>query len=222
MNETTSALVIDQVSLTFEAFISRQRSSSKLQKNSADSSANKRKAGGSHIRLSILLCQPNGRNDPGPARLSADRIDHSGSRGPTAEGDRFTSGERIRRPGNGGLLQGLRGFDSVKHMPLMEKMNLLELPDCIYNWMVRYFESRGHSTRLGDIISIVAAIFSSIIQCSVVGPTSYVIVASDLHPKNRKNLLSKYADDIYLHFGSSMIHTATEEFDNIQSWAAKK
>src|SRR6218665_3683368 len=64
--------------------------------------------GGSHIRLSILLCQPNGRNDPGPVRLSADRIDHSGPRGPTAEGDRFTSGERIRRPGNSGLLQGLR------------------------------------------------------------------------------------------------------------------
>src|SRR6218665_1611430 len=80
-----------------------------------------------------------------------------------------------------------RAFDSVKHMPLMEKMNLLELPDCIYNWMVRYFESRGHSTRLGDIISIVAAICASIIQGSVVGPPSYVIVASDLQPKHRKN-----------------------------------
>ena len=68
-----------------------------------------------------------------------------------------------------------RAFDCVKHMPLMEKMNLLELPDCIYNWMVRYFESRGHSTRLGDIISIVAAICASIIQGSPVSPASFVV-----------------------------------------------
>jgi len=88
-------------------------------------------------------------------------------------------------------------------------------------WMVRYFEPRGHSTMLGDTISTVAAINASIIQGSVVGPTSYVIVASDLHPKHRKNLLTMYADDTYLLIGSSMIHTATEEFDNIQSWTAK-
>src|SRR6218665_1778495 len=87
--------------------------------------------------------------------------------------------------------------------------------------MVRYFEPRGHSTMLGDTISTVAAINASIIQGSVVGPTSYVIVASDLHPKHRKNLLTMYADDTYLLIGSSMIHTATEEFDNIQSWTAK-
>src|SRR6218665_2760129 len=110
-----------------------------------------------------------------------------------------------------------RAFDCVKHMPL------LELPYCIYNWMVRYFESRGHSTRLGDIISIVAAICASIIQGSVVGqgPASFVVVASDLHPKHRKNLMSKYADDTYLLIGSSMLHTAVEEFDNINSWALK-
>src|SRR6218665_1898240 len=82
-----------------------------------------------------------------------------------------------------------RAFDSVKHMPLMEKMNLLELPDCIYNWMVHYFESRGHSTRLGDIISIVAAICASTIQKgSVVAPFSYVIVASDLHSKTEASI----------------------------------
>src|SRR6218665_4098924 len=99
-------------------------------------------------------------------------------------------------------------------MPLMQNMNVLELPNCIYNWMVRYFESRGHFARLGDTISIVAA---SIIQCSVVGPPSYAIVASDLHPKNRKTLfLSKYADATYLLLGLSMAHPAPEQFDNFK------
>ena len=56
-----------------------------------------------------------------------------------------------------------KAFDSVKHMPLMQKMELLQLPDHIYNWLVHYFEARGHSTRLGNIISTVAAINASII-----------------------------------------------------------
>src|SRR6218665_3273318 len=98
---------------------------------------------------------------------------------------------------------------------------ILDTYIALYNWMVRYFESRDHSTRLGDIISIVAAICPSIIQGSVVGPPSYVLVASDIHPKHHKNLMSKYADDTYLLIGSSMIHTAIEEYDNIRSWALK-
>jgi len=62
---------------------------------------------------------------------------------------------------------------------------------------------------------------ASIIQGSVVGPPSYVIVASDLHPKHQGNLMTKYADDTYLMVGSNNIGTAAEEFGNIQSWAAR-
>src|SRR6218665_1301082 len=114
-----------------------------------------------------------------------------------------------------------KAFDSVKHMPLMQKMELLQLPDHIYNWLVHYFEARGHSTRLGNIISTVAAINASIVQGSVVGPPSYVIVASDLRQRHSENRMMKYADDTYVLVGSSMIHTVTEEFENIQTWAAK-
>src|SRR6218665_2644756 len=74
-----------------------------------------------------------------------------------------------------------KAFDSVKHSPLMQKMEILQLPNHIHNWLVRYFQSRGHATRLGDIISVVAFINASIVQGSVVGPHSYVIIASDLH-----------------------------------------
>ena len=52
-------------------------------------------------------------------------------------------------------------FDCVKHMPLLEKMNLLKLSYCIYNWMVRYFESRGpwpfHQAGRHHLIIIVGA-----------------------------------------------------------------
>src|SRR6218665_2393800 len=83
------------------------------------------------------------------------------------------------------------------------------------------FCQRGHATRLGDAISLVAGINASIIQGSVVSHPSYVIVASDLHPKHRRNAMTKYADDTYLMICSSNIHTTAEEFGNIQAWAMR-
>ena len=74
-------------------------------------------------------------------------------------------------------------------------MELLDLSDHVFNWLVDNFDNRGHATRLGNVSSLVAGINASIIQGSVVGPPSYVIVASDLHPKHRRNLMPKYADD---------------------------
>src|SRR6218665_2329655 len=101
-------------------------------------------------------------------------------------------------------------------------MEILQLPDHIHNWPVRYFQSRGHATGLGDIISVVAFIKASIVQGWVVGPPSYVIIASDLHPRHQENGMMKYADDTYVLVGSAMVHTVKEEFDNIKSsWAAK-
>jgi len=100
-------------------------------------------------------------------------------------------------------------------------MELLDLPDHVFNWLVDYFDNRGHATRLGDVISLVAGIYASIIQGPVVGPPSYVIIASDLHPKHQRYLMTKYADDTYLLIGSKNIGTAAEEFGNIQSWAAR-
>src|SRR6218665_1098537 len=59
------------------------------------------------------------------------------------------------------------------------------------------------------------------LQRSGVGPSSYVIVASDLRPRHSENRMMKYADDTYVLVGSAMVHTVTDEFNNIQSWAAK-
>src|SRR6218665_2751831 len=86
-------------------------------------------------------------------------------------------------------------------MTLVQKLQLLDLPDHVFKWLVDYFEERGHATRLGDAISLVAGINASIIQFSVVGPPSYVIVASDLHPKHQRNAMTKYADDTCLMIG---------------------
>ena len=63
-----------------------------------------------------------------------------------------------------------RAFDSVKHGPLFEKYNKLDLNDKIYNWMVSYFEGRRHTTKFQNQISEIAEINASIVQGSGVGP----------------------------------------------------
>src|SRR6218665_2960215 len=96
-------------------------------------------------------------------------------------------------------------FDTVRHSTLMPKILSMDIPDNIFNWLVNYFADRGHVTKLWDIISQVAFINASIVQGSVIGPTSYVIVASGLHPIHQHNKMMKYADDMYLMVGSSMV-----------------
>src|SRR6218665_142552 len=71
-----------------------------------------------------------------------------------------------------------RAFDTVRHSTLMQKMDILDLPDNIYNWIANYFKQRGHLTKIYDTISAIAFINASIIQGSVIGPPSYVVAAS--------------------------------------------
>src|SRR6218665_26206 len=103
----------------------------------------------------------------------------------------------------------------------MQKMVILDLPDNIYNWIANHFEQRGHLTKIYDMISAFAFINASIIQGSVIGPPSYVVVPSDLHAKSPRNSLMKYADDSYLLVGSSNICSVNEEFAHIKAWAAE-
>src|SRR6218665_2640013 len=99
------------------------------------------------------------------------------------------------------------------------RMAVLEIPDRKYNWMANYFSDRGHITRLQDTISLIAIINASIVQGSVIGPPSYIVVASDLHLRSALNCLMKYADDTHLLVGSNNISTAADEFAHINAWA---
>ena len=55
----------------------------------------------------------------------------------------------------------------------------------------------------------IAFINASVVQGSGIGPSSYIVVASDLQPINRENKIGKYADDSYLLIGSN--HLGTEK-----------
>lgn len=67
---------------------------------------------------------------------------------------------------------------------------------------------------------MIAWINISITRGSVVGPPSYVVAVSDLHPKHRQNAITKFADDTYLMVGSRNVGTVAEVYDSIKEWAA--
>ena len=74
-------------------------------------------------------------------------------------------------------------------------------------------------TRFERTLSTVLTINASIIQGSVIGPTAYVINASDLKTLDIDNSLDKYADDTYLIVPASKSHTIPAELDHVFEWA---
>ena len=77
-----------------------------------------------------------------------------------------------------------KAFDSVRHSTVLNKYSHLKIPDNIYNWIEAFFKDHLHCTRFGGDVSQFRKIVASIIQGSGIGPASYVVTASDLHPVN--------------------------------------
>jgi len=112
-----------------------------------------------------------------------------------------------------------KAFDSVRHKTLLEKMAQLDIPDHVYNWLVNFFAGHSHQTHYSGSISQIKSISASIIQGSSIGPTSYVVTASDLHAITDGNQLFKYADDTYLIVPAVNVNTRSNELQNITDWA---
>jgi len=81
-------------------------------------------------------------------------------------------------------------------------------------------KDRGHMTKYGGWISGILYINASVFQGSGFGSTAFTVNASDLKTLYSNNLLSKYADDMYLIVGSSRHDDIPAELDHISNWAA--
>ena len=67
--------------------------------------------------------------------------------------------------------------------------------------------------------SILLAINASIIQGSGLGPVSYILTASDLHPMHPSDIFFKYADDTYFLVPATNSSLISHELKNISDWA---
>jgi len=89
-----------------------------------------------------------------------------------------------------------KAFDVAKHAILLSKLSAFDLPPPILNWIIAFLTDRAQVSKTPDgQFSIMHPITRSIIQGSGIGPTLWLVMASDLRCISDINLLFKYADD---------------------------
>src|SRR6218665_951016 len=82
-----------------------------------------------------------------------------------------------------------KAFDCVRHHTLSQKLTSLNIPDEIYNCHVTFLNGRSHVTRYAGRTSSIAYINASVVQGSVIGPSSDDVLASDLYPLSLQNII---------------------------------
>ena len=96
------------------------------------------------------------------------------------------------------LVDFSKAFDVVDHVVLIEKRAKLKLPSFVHNWLISHLTGRSHTTKAFGIVSSALPINLSIVQGSIIEPTLYIILESDLKPVSKLNMILKYADDTNL------------------------
>ena len=114
-----------------------------------------------------------------------------------------------------------KAFDTVDHIVLVKKLQMLGLPANIFNWLISFLTGRVQYCKVNDILSKPRNINLSIVQGSGLGPSLYVIMESDLQPQSQQNILIKYADDTNLLVPEHTDCQLGQEFGHIENWALK-
>ena len=110
-------------------------------------------------------------------------------------------------------------IDTVRHSTLLDKCRQFPILDSLYNWLARYLEDRQHITKFGGMLSELRRITASIVQGSGVGPTAFVLTASDLRALSLLIFLNKYAGDCYLIVPPDQASLISTELADIEKWA---
>jgi len=118
------------------------------------------------------------------------------------------------------LIDFSKAFDVVKHDILLSKLSAINLPSSILNWIVAFLTDRGQMCKTQDgHFSAMHPITRSIIQGSGIGPTLWIVMASDLRSISEMNLLFKYADDTNLLVPENTDVELADEFCHVREWA---
>ena len=96
---------------------------------------------------------------------------------------------------------------------------MLDLDDRVHNWINGFFTAHKHCTIFAGVKSPFLGIDASVIQGSGLGPMSYSVNASYLHPCTDGNDIVKFADDFDLIIPSTNVDSRSAEMQHIQEWA---
>ena len=112
-----------------------------------------------------------------------------------------------------------KAFNALNNYTLITNMASLQLDDSIHNSLISFFLNRTHSTKFLNKTSSALSINSSVVQGSVLGPSSFIINPSSLKPVHLLNKMIKFADDNYLVIPSSNSNSLQLELDSLTEWA---
>jgi len=113
------------------------------------------------------------------------------------------------------LIDFTKAFD---HTFLMSKLNKLQLPGNIYNWIGSFLSNRHQICRYSGSDSKPASFNGGFVQGSGLGP-SFLILALDLNTIAHSNVLIKFSDDSTILVPENCGKRVEAEFKNIQEWA---
>ena len=77
-----------------------------------------------------------------------------------------------------------KAFDTVPHLPLLEKLEQLGLDPCIVTWIHNYLAERRQAVVLNGASSQSAHVISGVPQGSILGPLLFLIYIDDITHAN--------------------------------------
>ena len=118
-----------------------------------------------------------------------------------------------------------KAFDSVPHLPLLEKLESLDFNIYIQKWITDYLTIRSQTVIVNGKSSLPAPVISGVPQGSVLGPVLFLIYINDLTKINLSGgaELTLYADDVLLFriINSPDDFVALQEdIDKVGSWSS--
>jgi hypothetical protein len=119
------------------------------------------------------------------------------------------------------MIDFTKAFDTVDHAIVLRKMNALNMPASIKNWIINFLTGRSQITKIFNVYSSRLAINRSIVQGSGVGPSLYIVMESDLHALCIQNVIFKFADDTNLLVPEKSDVSMQDEFAHVQEWARR-
>ena len=118
-----------------------------------------------------------------------------------------------------------KAFDSVPHLPLLEKLENLHFNSSILAWVTDYLTGRSQNVVVNGESSRPAPVISGVPQGSVLGPLLFLIYINDLSEINlcQGAKITLYADDVLLYRTISSPEdfvTLQEDINKVGNWSS--
>ena len=113
-----------------------------------------------------------------------------------------------------------KAFDSLNHYTIISKLIDCKFPATIIKLIISYLTNRKQSVRISNVTSDWKSITSGVPQGSILGPSLFSLVMSDLNCISSSTGIVKFADDVTLsiplyYSGNNVI----SEIENIFKWS---